>query len=52
MLYRVFVSRMHSGDLSELNATNLTGMEREALLQVMQRAKVSLSGKEGRTKRL
>lgn len=31
---------MHSGDLSELSAVNLSDVEREALLQVMQRAKV------------
>jgi len=31
---------MHSGDLSELSTVNLSDVEREALLQVMQRAKV------------
>ena len=32
---------MHSGDLSELEKSNLSEQEKEALLQVMQRAKVS-----------
>ena len=31
---------MHSGDLTELGTVNLTEVEREALIQVMQRAKV------------
>ena len=31
---------MHSGDLTELGGANLTDAEREALLEVMQRAKV------------
>ena len=39
---------MHSGDLAELSSANLTGTEREALLQVMQRAKVSVWFREGR----
>ena len=32
---------MHSGDLAELGGVNLTDIERAALLEVMQRAKVS-----------
>ena len=32
---------MHSGDLSELEKSDLSEQEKEALLQVMQRAKVS-----------
>ena len=32
---------MHSGDLAELEKSNLSEQEKEALLQVMQRAKVS-----------
>lgn len=31
---------MHSGDMAELGGVNLTDAEREALLEVMQRAKV------------
>lgn len=31
---------MHSGDMTELGGVNLTDAEREALLEVMQRAKV------------
>ena len=31
---------MHSGDMTELGGANLTDAEREALLEVMQRAKV------------
>lgn len=32
---------MHSGDLSEIEKSELTEQEKEALLQVMQRARVS-----------
>ena len=32
---------MHSGDLAELEKSDLSEQEKEALLQVMQRAKVS-----------
>lgn len=35
--------RMHSGDMAELGGVNLTDAEREALLEVMQRAKVRLA---------
>lgn len=31
---------MHSGDLSEIDQTSLTEQEKEALLEVMERAKV------------
>lgn len=31
---------MHSGDLSEMDQVSLTEQEKEALLQVMERAKV------------
>ena len=33
---------MHSGDLAELEKSDLSEQEKEALLQVMQRAKVSV----------
>lgn len=36
---------MHSGDLNELGGVNLTDAEREALLEVMQRAKVRTLGR-------
>lgn len=32
---------MHSGDMSEMDRTSLSEQEKEALLQVMERAKVA-----------
>lgn len=34
---------MHSGDMAELGGVNLTDAEREALMEVMQRAKVRVA---------
>lgn len=34
---------MHSGDMAELGGVNLTDAEREALMEVMQRAKVHVA---------
>ena len=36
------MSGVHTGDMAELGAVNLTDTEREALLGVMQRAKVGV----------
>lgn len=38
------LDRMHSGDLSEIDQASLSEQEKEALLQVMERAKVVCYG--------
>ena len=44
--FDLIMSGTHTGDLTELSSVNLTDAEREALLTVMQRAKVGVGWSE------